>query len=588
MKYLMTFFGVVALVLATGFTSLPATQLQAISDPQPAVVLSPSSGAPGSTVHISISGFPANTPVQIGLHKPGRKLLEVTKNTTTNSNGDVTVSMKIPTFKNEENNEQWLAKVYTTSGTSVTASSNIFSIQESSGEQESGEGSQAVVTATVITYVVQPGDTLSTIAQTYGTTVNAIMALNPQITNSAVIYTGEVLRIPVNQASTSPIIPLAGASVVLTPSNGAAGSSVEVIVSGFPANTPIAIQLHTPGYTQVGTTQNTSTNANGQATVFMNIPSSVNESNETWLAQVTTTSGTSLTASSNEFVVTEAGEQVTPIVAQPGEIINYVVQPGDNLSTLAVTYDTTVNAILALNPQITNPNLIYSGQVIRIPVGTAAVPPSAIIPSTGPSAVISPNSGLPGSSVDVIVSGFPANTPIQIGLHKSGKKLLEVTQNTTTNANGSATVVMQIPTFKNITNNEIWLAQVSTTSGQSLTVNSNEFFIQTTSTVTPVIPATGPSAVITPASGPQGTYIQVIVTGFPANTPIKLGLHKLNRKLIESHATATTDAYGAATVTMRIPTGSNVNNNRVWLAQVSTTSGPSLTVTSNQFDVTGQ
>jgi LysM repeat protein len=207
----------------------------------------------------------------------------------------------------------------------------------------------------------------------------------------------------------------------------------------------------------------------------MTIPSSVNESNETWLARVYTTSGTSLAASSNEFVLTESGEQEVTTVAQPGEIINYVVQPGDNLSTLAVTYGTTVNAILALNPQITNPSLIISGQVIRIPVGTVVVPPSVIIPSTGPSAVITPNSGLPGTSVDVIVSGFPANTTIQIGLHKPGKKLLEVIKNTTTNANGTATVVMQIPTFTNLANNEIWLAQVSTTSGTSLTVSSNQF-----------------------------------------------------------------------------------------------------------------
>ncbi len=374
---------------------------------------------------------------------------------------------------------------------------------------------------------------------------------------------------------------------ILSPTSGPPGSRVEILVSGFPAKTTIAVQLHTPGYTRVGATQTATTNVNGQAIVYMTIPSSVNESNETWLAQVKTTSGTSPAASSNNFVISETGEQVTTTAAQTGEIINYVVQPGDNLSTLAVEYNTSVNAILALNPQITNPSLIYSGQVIRIPVGTTIVPPSVIIPSTGPSVVITPNSGLPGSNVDVIVSGFPANTSIKIGLHKPGQSKLEVTQNTTTNANGNVTVVMQIPTFSNITNNEIWLAQVSTTSGQSLTANSNEFFISNT-TVTPIIPPTGPSTVITPSSGPQGTYIQVIVTGFPANTPIKLGLHKLNRKLIESHATATTDSNGSATVTMRIPTGSNINNNRIWLAQVSTSKGTSLTVTSNQFDVTGQ
>jgi hypothetical protein len=93
--------------------------------------------------------------------------------------------------------------------------------------------------------------------------------------------------------------------------------------------------------------------------------------------------------------------------------------------------------------------------------------------------------------------------------------------------------------------------------------------------------------VIVPASGPQGTYVQVVLSGFPANTSVAVGLHKLNRKLIERTADDTTDAYGATSISMRIPTGANINNNRVWLAQVTTTSGTSITVTSNPFYVIG-
>ena len=46
------------------------------------------------------------------------------------------------------------------------------------------------------TYVVQRGDTLSRIAQRFGTTVTAIMQANPAIRNPNLIYVGQVLVIP--------------------------------------------------------------------------------------------------------------------------------------------------------------------------------------------------------------------------------------------------------------------------------------------------------------------------------------------------------------------------------------------------------
>lgn len=45
----------------------------------------------------------------------------------------------------------------------------------------------------------------------------------------------------------------------------------------------------------------------------------------------------------------------------------YVIVPGDGLSTIAGRFGLTVQAILDANPAITNPNAIFSGQVIRLP-----------------------------------------------------------------------------------------------------------------------------------------------------------------------------------------------------------------------------
>lgn len=52
------------------------------------------------------------------------------------------------------------------------------------------------------TYKIQPGDTLSQLAQKYGTTIGALQQANPQITNPNLIYAGQSLVIPSAQQPT--------------------------------------------------------------------------------------------------------------------------------------------------------------------------------------------------------------------------------------------------------------------------------------------------------------------------------------------------------------------------------------------------
>ncbi|ABO48632.1 Peptidoglycan-binding LysM [Desulforamulus reducens MI-1] len=51
----------------------------------------------------------------------------------------------------------------------------------------------------------------------------------------------------------------------------------------------------------------------------------------------------------------------------PGTTFNYTIAKGDTLSKLAQRYGTTVQAIQAANPEITNPNMLNVGDVIKIP-----------------------------------------------------------------------------------------------------------------------------------------------------------------------------------------------------------------------------
>ena len=118
------------------------------------------------------------------------------------------------------------------------------------------------------TYTVQPGDTLTAIARRFNTTVPAIVAANPQITNPNLIYVGDVLIIP-----------------------------------------------------------------------------------------------------------GEGGTPPPPPPPPPPSAGTYTVQAGDTLTAIAQRFNTTVNTLLQLNPQITNPNLIYIGQTINLPGGTGGDPP---------------------------------------------------------------------------------------------------------------------------------------------------------------------------------------------------------------------
>jgi len=50
----------------------------------------------------------------------------------------------------------------------------------------------------------------------------------------------------------------------------------------------------------------------------------------------------------------------------------YLVQPGDTLSGIAASHGVSLAAVESANPQISNPNLIFAGQSVRIPGGSPA------------------------------------------------------------------------------------------------------------------------------------------------------------------------------------------------------------------------
>lgn len=156
-------------------------------------------------------------------------------------------------------------------------------------------------------YIVARGDTLKSLASRFGTTVEALLAANPNITNPNVIYEGQ--RLTVYVAATPPPTspPPASGQIYYVKK----GDTLRKIAARFGTTVEAILQLN---------------------------PKITNPN------------------------VIYVGQAIT----LPASVSSYIVQKGDTLRIIANKFGTTVDALLKLNPDIKNPNLIYVGQVIRV------------------------------------------------------------------------------------------------------------------------------------------------------------------------------------------------------------------------------
>jgi len=54
----------------------------------------------------------------------------------------------------------------------------------------------------------------------------------------------------------------------------------------------------------------------------------------------------------------------------------YIVQPGETLNSIALKFNVQYGSLLQANPQIGDPNLIFPGQIIAIPLPLGTVTPA--------------------------------------------------------------------------------------------------------------------------------------------------------------------------------------------------------------------
>ena len=156
-------------------------------------------------------------------------------------------------------------------------------------------------------YIVARGDTLRSLANRFGSTVDSIVASNPDITNPNVIYEGQRLTIYSGPSTPPPAPPPASGQTYYV----VRGDTLRIIASRF----------------------NTTVDA------ILRVNPQITNPNVIYVGQA---------------------------IAIPAGSTTHIVQRGDTLRIIANNYGTTVDAILALNPNIRNPNLIYVGQVIVV------------------------------------------------------------------------------------------------------------------------------------------------------------------------------------------------------------------------------
>ncbi len=226
-------------------------------------------------------------------------------------------------------------------------------------------------------YTIKSGDTLYKLAITYNTTVEAIMAINPGI-NPNNLQIGQVICIP--QTTPPPPKQCPMGSFPYTIKSGDTlyklaityNTTVEAIMAINPGINPNNLQIG-----QVICIPQTTPPPPKQCPMG-SFPYTIKSGDTLYMLAIRYNTTVQAIIAINPGIDPN-NLQIGQVICIPGAVpppptcpvgtFSYTIKAGDTLYMLAITYNTTVEAILAVNPGL-NPNNLQIGQVICIPQTT--------------------------------------------------------------------------------------------------------------------------------------------------------------------------------------------------------------------------
>ncbi len=270
-----------------------------------------------------------------------------------------------------------LVKTYDLTQLDSIAIANTPVITNKSNYTQTNNGASTTATATY--YTVQSGDTLSGIAVEYNTATATLTSLN-NLSNPNLIYVGQ--RLLVKSTSTS-----------------AASSATSTATSTASATSTSSTTSATTYTVKSGDTLSSIASSHNTTTAALTSLNSLANPNLIYVGQVlklanTTTASTSSTSSA---------------ASTSSSAMTYTVKSGDTLSSIASSYNTTTSTLTSLN-NLSNPNLIYVGQVLKVAGSSTSVSTSTSSSSASQATTSGTYTVKAGDTLSSIASSYNTTT----------------------------------------------------------------------------------------------------------------------------------------------------------------------------------